>query len=285
MNDALPAPLRRLHDRLRDGAVAERAPFVLSMVLVVAIAYIAASLAWSVVAPQAPVAAMPAASAQPAQPPADPERIASRSLFGRADSVAAPAAVDAPDTRLNLTLRGIAASGSAAFARAVIAGPDGRERVYGTGAEVPGGAQVHEIHADRVILNRRGTLETLRLPQFASSGSTPAESAAQRPLQPIAVDQLRDQAATEALAEVVRPQAVMVAGQLRGYRVYPGRDRQRFAALGLRAGDLVTAINGASLTDPAQGLQAMQSLLGSGETVLTVERGDQVENVTIRATQ
>src|SRR5271167_3628660 len=40
------------------------------------------------------------------------------------------------------------------------------------------------------------------------------------------------------------------AGKLRGFRAYPGRNRQIFGRLGLKAGDLVTAINGTSLDDP-----------------------------------
>ncbi len=34
------------------------------------------------------------------------------------------------------------------------------------------------------------------------------------------------------------------AGKLRGFRAYPGRNRQIFNKLGLKPGDLVTAING-----------------------------------------
>lgn len=284
MNESIAMPLRRFQTRLRDGGWLDRVPFIVSLALVVLIAYTVAGLVWSLVAPQPAVTDAPATPTAREVAPPDPERVAALHLFGRADGGAAPVAVDAPETRLNLTLSGISASESPEYARAVIAGADGRERVYARGAEVPGGAVVHAIHPDRVILDRRGTLETLRLPRPESS-SLRAGSAAAQPLTPVAVDNLRDQAATEQLAELIRPQAVMVGGQLRGYRVYPGRDRQRFAATGLRAGDLVTAINGVSLDDPARGLQAMQALTGNEEAVLTVERGDQTENITVRALQ
>ncbi len=270
MNVVLPAQLQPWMARL---------PMLLSVVLVLMIAYQLASATWAVVSPQAGMA-VELAPAVSAEPPPDSEAIAARHLFGEANVAPHVGAIDAPETRLNLTLRGIAASGSPAYARALIAGPDAKENVYAVGAEVPGGALVHEIHADHVLLNRRGTLETLRLPKFSGDGS-PAPPIAAQPIGAVAVDNLRNQAATDELVEIVRPQAVMVDGQLRGFRVYPGRDRQRFASLGLRAGDLVTAVNGSPLTDMAQSLEALRVLAGNGEISLTVERGDQIETVTV----
>lgn len=270
MNESIAARLRPWMTRL---------PTLLSIVFVLLVAYQLASATWAVVSPQAGAAAQGTPVA-PTEPPPDPEAIAARHLFGEANVVPRVGAIDAPETRLNLTLRGIAASGSREYARALIAGPDAKEKVYAIGAEVPGGALVHEIHADRVLLNRRGTLETLRLPKFGG-GDGPAPPIEAQPVGAVAIDNLRNQAATDELVEIVRPQAVMVDGQLRGFRVYPGRDRQRFARLGLRAGDLVTAVNGSPLTDMAQSLEALRVLAGDGEVSLTVERGDEIETVTV----
>lgn len=276
MNDTLAAALGRGQDWLRNDPWAARLPLLASVLLVLLIAWQLATITWTLLAPQP--ASAPAVNAPAAAPAIDPQRIADRHLFGTADAQAAPtAAVDAPETRLDLTLRGIASSGTAS-ARALIAGPDNEEKVYAVGAEVPGGARVHEIRPEYVLLNRRGTLETLRLPKLSGGeGTARAEATATA----TAVDNLRDQAAADQLVEVVRPQAVMVNGELRGFRLYPGRDRQRFAALGLRAGDLVTAVNGVQLTDPSQGLDAMRALTGGMEVTLTVQRGDEVENIIV----
>src|SRR5690606_3121096 len=105
----------------------------------------------------------------------------------------------------------------------------GRERVYAIGASLPGGATVHRVLPDRVLLDRRGTLETLRLPRE----SVQASGTSVAPPMGGVVDNLRDVSGADGLTEIVRPQPVLVAGRVRGYRVYPGRDRQRFAALGL----------------------------------------------------
>ena len=104
---------------------------------------------------------------QEALPPG-PERIAGWHLFGRAPEkvVAAPQApVEAPKTRLQLTLRGVlaSASGADAEARAIIAEPGGRERQYHPGEAVPGGAELAEVRPDRVILRRNDRYETLPL--------------------------------------------------------------------------------------------------------------------------
>lgn len=257
-----------------------RLVFVVSLLLVLLLGYLLAQLTWRIVAPPAATgtSSAPAASA-PAR--VDPGQIAARNLFGRADPTAAPVIVDAPDTQLNLTLRGIAAASRDEASRALIAGPDGRERVYAVGATLPGGATVNRVLPDRVLLERRGTLETLRLPR--ESAAAPATPLAPPPGG--VVDNLSDIAGTEALAEIVRPMPVRVDGQLRGYRVYPGRDRQRFAALGLRAGDLVTAVDGVALDNAEAGPAALQRLMGAEQVTLTIERGGQVESLTVRLEQ
>ncbi|GMR08941.1 MAG: hypothetical protein BMS9Abin26_1952 [Gammaproteobacteria bacterium] len=76
----------------------------------------------------------------------------------------------APETRLKLTLFGVVAAkdnatGNAGDARAIIAGPDGKAKSIPVGGQIPGGAQLKEIYADRVILMRNGAFETLKLPK------------------------------------------------------------------------------------------------------------------------
>ena len=264
--------------------IAVHAPLALTIVFGLLITYQLADATWAVLSPQPAANAAGSVPTTPQRQPPNVDAIASAHLFGAADAAATqlPTSIDAPDTRLNLTLRGISASASPTYARALIAGPDGKEKVYAVGGEVPGGARVHAIQDDHVLLNRRGALETLRLPKFSMDGVEPPPPVAAQPVGAVAVDNLRNQAATDELVEVVRPQAVMVNGELRGFRVYPGRDRQRFAQLGLRAGDLVTAINGAPLTDLTQSLEAMRALTGGGQVSLTVQRGDETETVNVQ---
>ena len=88
----------------------------------------------------------------------------------------------------------------------------------------------------------------------------------------------------QAGGELLRPQPVFAGGSLRGYRVYPGRNRAQFAGLGLQPGDLVMAVNGTALDDPNRGLEILRGIGQGGAVTLTVERGGQQQQITVDPT-
>ncbi len=98
------------------------------------------------------------------------------------------------------------------------------------------------------------------------------------------VDRMRQLIANEpgAIADIMRPQPVFAQGKQRGYRVYPGRNRQAFIRLGLRPGDLVTAINGTPLDDPARGQEVFATLGSSSEAHVTVMRNGRQQDLTLK---
>jgi general secretion pathway protein C len=67
--------------------------------------------------------------------------------------------------------------------------------------------------------------------------------------------------------------------------VYPGRDRQQFAALGLRPGDLIKDIDGQALNDPEQAMQIFQSLDSADQVSVTVERNGQHQVIVLSTSQ
>ena len=87
------------------------------------------------------------------------------------------------------------------------------------------------------------------------------------------------------LSDIIRPTPYFVNGQQQGYRVYPGRNRAQFTALGLRPGDLIKDIDGQSLTDPTQAMKIFQTLGSSSEVSVTVERNGQPEVIVLRTDQ
>lgn len=88
--------------------------------------------------------------------------IAERHLFG-VPTVVAPTRQVQP-TRANLVLGGTwLATGAGGYA--LIGEPGDRQRPYRPGDRLPGGAQLVEIHADRVLLGRDGRQEVLYLPR------------------------------------------------------------------------------------------------------------------------
>ncbi len=75
------------------------------------------------------------------------------------------------------------------------------------------------------------------------------------------------------------------AGKLRGFRAYPGRNRAIFSKLGLKAGDLVTAINGTPLDDPQRSQDVFNTIQTSDHVTVTIERGGQKQDITLNIAQ
>lgn len=290
------------------GRINESAPFWVSLLLVLLIAWYIARLvwaAWPAAEPQWIPPPVVVASGQPATPAVDPGRIVAAHLFGVAGAAPEPPppadddAIDAPDTRLNLRLRGAVMADESRLAHAIIADASGTEKVYFIDDNIPGGARLQRVQLDRVVLNRGGTLEVLRLPRELTSAAPPPAPAAPaaaglgtrpptvRPRTepaPATVQEAISQGASGFL-EIVRPAPFMPDGQLRGYRLFPGPNRQRFNALGLRSGDLVTEINGMALDNPAQGMEIFNSLGETTQVTLTLERDGQPETLNLDLSQ
>lgn len=266
-----------------------------ALLLVAAIGWQLARVAWLLVpgpaTPELPPVAPQPRAAQPAASGFDIEQVVNAHLFGvpRAEDEAAPllAQEDAPDTQLNLELRGTIAATQETQALAIIAQRGGAEKVYFVGDAVPGGATLHAVQLDRVLLRRAGRLEALRLPR-SEDGAAPRRAAAPPPsrtpsLTPRAATTIQQVVSQNpaSLTEIIRPQPVFKDGRQQGYRVYPGRQRQQFAQLGLRPGDLVTQINGMALDDPTRGMEIFRSLADATSVTLTVDRNGQVEMLTL----
>jgi general secretion pathway protein C len=88
-----------------------------------------------------------------------------------------------------------------------------------------------------------------------------------------------------AISEVIRPQPVFAQGKQKGFRVYPGRNRQAFTRIGLRPGDLVLAINGTPLDDPSRGQEIFNTLGSSSEAHVTVVRNGKQQDLTLQMSQ
>ncbi len=265
------------------------APTAVAIVLVVALAAQLAALAWRVLAPApADQAAGVVAVAPPAG--ASVAAIVNAHLFGTSAVVATGDASSAPTTNLQLTLAGTLAESDPAQGWAIIGETSQTARVYAIGATVPGGARLHEVYADRVILERSGRLESLPLPRIGGGGApTPivyTQGMQVNPQPESLVESVRQLVAQDpsAMSDFIRPQPVFAGGQQKGYRVYPGRNRSQFAALGLMPGDLVTAVNGAPLDDPNRGLETLRGMGAGSPVILTVERNGQMQQVTVDTT-
>lgn len=167
---------------LFSGRWSERLAEVTTLVLVVLLALALARLTWLLVPmPRQSFAPPPMAvpTTEKTSAAANPlEALAGMPLFGRvapAHQVAAVApSVPAPETNLNLILKGVIASDDKSQAWAFIAARDGHEQRYGIEALLPGRVRLSDIREDRVILQRNGRYETLYLTKDAASGTKTA---------------------------------------------------------------------------------------------------------------
>ena len=263
-------------------------PLWVSVALVVLLAWQLIQLVWTLIGAERVPAADPAAAAPlqvPAGPAIDVGTIVNAHLFGVAGATDAgpsdPNAVAA--TQMALVLVGTIAHADPSIGYAIIGDSAASAKVYGVGKTITGGTKLHAVYADRVILDRGGKLEALLLPKKFTGGGAVAATPLPQAAGPSLGQRLQELAAQNpaAITEIIRPQPVFANGQQRGYRVYPGRNRQQFTRLGLMPGDLVTAINGTPLDDPARGMEILQSMNSASQVTVTVERNGQSSQINI----
>jgi general secretion pathway protein C len=222
----------------------------------------------------------------------DIQAVVSAHLFGVV--VADPASQDpanAPQSAANLLLAGTIATQNPKRGVAIISDAGGPSKVYSVGERI-GGASLHSVYLDHVILDRAGALETLLLPRQLPP-SAPRAAALRRPgadpRTAAAVDNIRRmvQQDPNILDQVMRTVASYdnAAGKLRGFRAYPGRNRAIFGKLGLKSGDLVTAINGTPLDDPQRSQDVFNTIQTSDHVTVTIERGGQKQDITLNIAQ
>ena len=216
---------------------------------------------------------------------------------------------EAPDTSLKLTLKGVIVSDPPENSVAIIEDSKRQENFYSIGDTIPGGAIMREVHEDKVILERNGKYETLRLPenllpqekeQSTQKTAAPSrrvikkktakinrrQSAPVKANVPKADPELTDMRDVllnnpQKVMQLIRVRPVFESGTIKGYKVNPGKDRKMFDKVGLKAGDLILSVNGIELNDPAQGFQALSQLTTAEIIYVTIERNGQTENLSL----
>jgi general secretion pathway protein C len=222
------------------------------------------------------------------------------------EEIAAPVATaregiekGARETRLQLRLRGVVASTEDGLGHAIIEHRN-KQAVYAVEDKLPlsGEVVLAKVMPRQVVLDNGGNYELLTL--FEET-ELDAQVSSQRPInrapqnRSASVDKRGEAQATtlasgyrdrlyenpQSLADVVSVNAVRDNGELRGYRLSPGKDKAQFAQLGFKAGDLVTSVNGISLDDPANTMRLYQTMRTASEAVFEIERGDQPVSISV----
>jgi general secretion pathway protein C len=270
--------LSKLSERLPHNA-----PGVVSMVLV---ALIAAELVLdvlslahaSVTLPTVPPRMAPGVAAQGR---VNVKEIVDAHLFGVAsvDRGGLDARDPAPSTA-PLVLAGTIATSDPNHGMAIIDGEDASSKVYAVGQSV-GGAFLHAVYLDHVLLIRDGILESLSLRKLMAATKSPPR-AHSRPEAAPAVAVAEDAVASDApraLSDRLRLTPTTSNGAP-GYRVMGGADNHPLQATGLRPGDVMTAINGTPLLDPESAQRSLDQLQ-AGHAMVTVMRRGRPTNINV----
>jgi general secretion pathway protein C len=252
--------------------------WVLGALIAVELARIAAALLSGQVKSPEPVVE---ASAPRPKPGVNVQAVVSAHLFGVV-AVAGPNTQDpnnAPLSSANLALAGTIATENPKKGIAIIS-DGGPSKLFAVGDDVSG-ASLYSVYLDHVILDRAGNLETLLLPRLFAGGSRTA------PRRAAAAADVRTaqtiQSVNSILHQVMRPVAAYdsAAGKFRGFRAYPGRNRAMFTELGLKPGDLVTAINGQPLEDAQHSEKVFNMSLTAASVTVTIERGGNRQDISL----
>lgn len=237
----------------------------------------------------------------PSQPSLDMNHMVNAHLFGSVSVVLMGG--EAPLSSLGLKLDGIVVSNNPKDSLALIAA-SGDDKVYALGAQVVPGVVIRSIESDRVLLEHNGVLESLKLPHsdegigvrlsgvpgYGSDGSGVAGggiSGAGDVASSSSLGQIRDTvvANPKGFLEMVHVMPAMNDGKQVGYRVFPGQDSKVLGALGLRAGDVVTTVNGVSLTDSGAAAGIVPKLKSAEHlTIAYVREGEaRTEDVSLKS--
>lgn len=261
------------------------------------ILYLLAQIIWQIIPePEAPriVSDTQSTQKQPARSTQNSSisTLLAQNIFGVRDAqptVIEQSISDAPETKLNLTLHGVVASTLQDGGAAIISRGN-QQATYGIDDKIEGTrATLHKVFADRVIISNRGVKETLMLDgvdfvkaseaQVIQAKPQPVKAKISAELDPNMVADLRNNPTK--FADFIAINPARENGQVVGYRVSPGQQPEFFARAGLKAGDVIVAINGLDLTLPREAMRAMQTLRQTDSLDLTILRNGSSQSLTL----
>jgi general secretion pathway protein C len=257
------------------------APQVIVALLIVLFAFRAALLVSYLAGATTPATGRAAQTVAPpvARQTVDIPSILRANLFGQAPL---PAGLDAPVTTMGLNLSIVFAGKDEKLGWATLGTGPTDIRAYKVGDPLPGGATLHAVYEDRVLVDRGGTIEAVLLPKrLGQPMAGPMPPTVANPAASVARVQQVMQNNPGLINQVIQRQAVFENGRLRGMRVNPGPNSQAFAKLGLRPQDVITSINGTALDDQARSNEIFNTLSTSAVARVSVLRNGREQELTL----
>jgi len=269
----------------------QRLAAITSLLLIVACAWLLVEITWmffpqdaetAVPVPQNNRSLLKSASQQNSF-----KKLTAAHIFGVSEKTAVQKQASAPETKLNLTLKGVLAATPMKLATAIIAkGKSGKEDIYSVGDKMSGGVLIKEIHPDHVVLERSGRLEILKLQKVSGvegltgannrlasfSGGASGRHGGGSP--EAALKEIRSNILKNptSFGEYALPIVVKEKGKQIGYRLQPQKKGELLAELGIKSSDVITQINGIKLNKPQNGISALRKLSTAKNLSIMVKR-------------
>jgi len=290
---------------------------VISVLLLVYIAYVFAQITW-LVAPSGEYQASSNITAKKAKQNTKISTVSlsslkSLNLFGlytdKIEEVEIVETENVPETQLNLTLTGVVASDNKAISAAVIEN-SGKQDTYSPGETITGTrAVLDSVFSDRVFLKHSGKLETLMLDGFdytekaktirpaatnrSSFTKKKSPRSKSRLTSPNVVDHRTNKmlsknakllkedinADPSKITDYLKISPKRKDGKIIGYRLMPGRNAAFFQNSGLKSGDVAIQMNGYDLTAPSEAAQALSALKQDKEVSLLIDRNGELNEI------
>jgi len=297
-----------LLERMDRGVSVEGGRQIVTAMALVWFCYELAGLSWSWIAPSntlvlAPLSKSPSSAITVNQQSYNLQDVVQYHLFGKQKREVSPpvqsrAVVNAPKTRLNLTLRGLFSAENGSFA--LISVGKAEEQVYQVGMMINPSTKIDAIHTDSVVLDRGGKLEVLYLEDEGRPANNAANNRRTKPQSVARATKFSAQASAvgeggtkfgkhrerllknpQEAMRIAKIQPIMKQGKMLGYQVNPGGDPKLFNELGFKAGDLVKEVNGVAVDDPAKIGDLMTLLTSAKQLSVTIERSGRLESLQI----
>ncbi|MCG9683857.1 type II secretion system protein GspC [Vibrio sp. Isolate23] len=206
-------------------------------------------------------------------------------LFGRyqaqqAPVVKKPVVTEAPKSRLNVILVGVVTSTEPDKNLAVVASR-GQQATYGIGEALEGTrATVVQVLYDRIIVDNSGRNETVMLEGLKYTKDPQPQPKTKSIKSDVSADKLEEirsviRKDAKQIFQYVRMSQIKRDGEVIGYRLTPGKEKELFESVGLQSGDIATQINGQDLSNPAAMGEIFKNMSQLTELNLTVERDGQ----------
>jgi general secretion pathway protein C len=260
------------------------APILIKATALAWAAWVLAGLAWLASGHDGAPLPAPVAHAQAqAHATIDTARLATLDLFGVPAATAGSgngqdAAINGPETTLQLKLNGVFVSGEPQTSSAIVSEasqPTGG-KLYVINDSLPGGATLASVYEDRIVIRRSdGNSEILHFEKTPLTGMNSPPPPGGQDVGANVRAMLDQASAGMAQSPDAYVQSLGLVRDRSGYVVGPNAPDNIVKSAGLKPGDRIVSINGQKLGDPVHDRALLTAVKNQGSASVEIQRGEQ----------